>query len=88
MRAKRASSRREQKNRLYPVLLSVFSLVADLLFDCSRVLEYAKIATVLQSITMLSLRIVNRFRFFIPNTGMKIALAKSGNKKATLLPLA
>ena len=25
--------------------------VADLLFDCSRVLEYAKIRTVLQSIT-------------------------------------
>ena len=27
----------------------VFSLVQDLLFDCSRVLEYAKIRTVLQS---------------------------------------
>ena len=34
---------------LTPVLLSVFSLVPDLLFDCSRVLEYAKIRTVLQS---------------------------------------
>ena len=32
-----------------PVSLSVFSLVPDLLFDCSRVLEYAKIRTVLQS---------------------------------------
>ena len=32
------------------VSLSVFSLVPDLLFDCSRVLEYAKIRTVLQSI--------------------------------------
>ena len=31
------------------VSLSVFSLVPDLLFDCSRVLEYAKIRTVLQS---------------------------------------
>ena len=30
---------------------SVFSLVPDLLFDCSRVLEYAKIRTVLQSKT-------------------------------------
>ena len=34
---------------LSPVSLSVFSLVSDLLFDCSRVLEYAKIRTVLQS---------------------------------------
>ena len=36
--------------RLSPVSLSVFSLVPDLLFDCSQVLEYAKIRTVLQSI--------------------------------------
>ena len=35
--------------RLSPVSLSVFSLVPDLLFDCSRVLEYGKIRTVLQS---------------------------------------
>ena len=35
--------------RLSPVSLSVFSLVPDLLFDCSRVLEYAKMRTVLQS---------------------------------------
>ena len=34
---------------LTPVSLSVFSLFPDLLFDCSRVLEYAKIRTVLQS---------------------------------------
>ena len=34
---------------LSPVSLSVFSLVPDLLFDFSRVLEYAKIRTVLQS---------------------------------------
>ena len=33
--------------------LSVFSLVPDLLFDCSRLLEYAKIRTVLQSIAPL-----------------------------------
>ena len=33
-------------------LLSVFSLVPDLLFDCSCVLEYAKLQTVLQSIGM------------------------------------
>ena len=44
-RAKRAS-----------LTLSVFSFVADLLFDCSRVLEYAKIRTVLQS----SLRLLSR----------------------------
>ena len=31
------------------VSLSVFSLIPDLLFDCSRVLEYAKMRTVLQS---------------------------------------
>ena len=37
-----------------PVSLSVFSLIPDLLFDCSRVLEYDKIndkiRTVLQSV--------------------------------------
>ena len=32
-----------------PQSRSVFSLIPDLLFDCSRVLEYAKIRTVLQS---------------------------------------
>ena len=45
--------RKEKKlfffERLSPVSLSVFSLVPDLLFDCSRVLEYAIIRTVLQS---------------------------------------
>ena len=41
--------RPEKKNCLSPVSLSVFSLVPDLLFDCSRLLEYAKIRTVLQS---------------------------------------
>ena len=35
--------------RLSPVSLSVFSLVPDLSFDCSRILEYVKIRTVLQS---------------------------------------
>ena len=40
LRAKRVSPQ---------VSLSVFSLVADLLFGCSSVLEYAKIRTVLQS---------------------------------------
>ena len=44
MRAKRASLTRPS-----PVSLSVFSLVPDILFDCSRVLQYAKIRTVLQS---------------------------------------
>ena len=37
---------------LSPVSLSVFSLIPDLLFDCSGVLEYAKIRTVLQSTYM------------------------------------
>ena len=37
------------------VSLSVFSLVPDLLFDCSRVHEYARIRTVLQSITVVIL---------------------------------
>ena len=37
------------KKSIRAVSLSVFSLVPDLLFDCSRVLEYAKIRTVLQS---------------------------------------
>ena len=42
---------REEKNfqRLSLVSPSVFSLLPDLLFDCLRVLEYAKIRAVLQS---------------------------------------
>ena len=47
-RAKRASLTRPYFQRLSPVSLSVFSLVPDLLFDCSRVLEYAKMRIVLQ----------------------------------------
>ena len=52
LRAKRASGRvrQEIKNVSPQVSLSVLSLVPDLLFDCSHVLEYAKIRTVLQSI--------------------------------------
>ena len=46
-RAKRQS--REKKKTLSPVSLSDFSLAPDLLFDCSRVLQYAKMRTVLQS---------------------------------------
>ena len=38
-----------RRERLSPVSLSVFSLIPDLLFDYSRVLEYPKIQTVLQS---------------------------------------
>ena len=34
---------KEPRLQLSPVSLSVFSLIPDLLFDCSRVLEYAKI---------------------------------------------
>ena len=40
----------KKKKGLSPVSLSVFTLVPDLLFDCSKVLEYAKIRNVLQSI--------------------------------------
>ena len=43
--------RHEKKKRLFPVSLSIFSLVPDLLFDCSRLLKYVKIRTVLQSIS-------------------------------------
>ena len=50
---------------LSPVSLSVFSLVPDLFFDFSRVLEYAKILTVLHSINQpinqLNLKTVNGF---------------------------
>ena len=38
--------------RRSPVSLSVFSLVPDLFFDCSRALENAKIRTILQSSTI------------------------------------
>ena len=51
-RAVRASDARracEARERLSLVSLSVFSLVPDLLIDCSRVLEHAKTRTVLQS---------------------------------------
>ena len=58
--ARRECEAREKKpyfQRLSPVSLSVFSLVPDLLFDCSRVLEYAKIRTVLQSTKSMDLQI-------------------------------
>ena len=48
-RAKRVSSYSPQSRSLFSASFPVFSLVRDLLFDCSRVLEYAKIRTVLQS---------------------------------------
>ena len=47
-RAELASLTRPRKKN--PLSLSVFSLVSDLLFDCSRVLEQAKIRTVSQSL--------------------------------------
>ena len=50
--------------------------VADLLFDCSRVLEYAKIRTVLQSITKLVRRKVLKFSH-------KIVLSKNVKKDLT-----
>ena len=39
---------REPHTPALPVSLSVFSLAPELLFDCSRVLEYAKIRTLFQ----------------------------------------
>ena len=45
------SAKRAREKRLSPVSLSVFNLVPDLSFDCSRVLEYAKVRAVLQSRT-------------------------------------
>ena len=51
----RACEAREKKKRLSPVSLSLFSLFPDLLFDCSSVLEYAEIRTVLQSKTKSTL---------------------------------
>ena len=36
------------------LLTPVFSLVPDLLFDCSRILEYAKMRAVLQSTYFLT----------------------------------
>ena len=47
--ASHACRAREGRESLSPVLLSIFSLAPDLLLDCSKVLEYAKIQTVLQS---------------------------------------
>ena len=46
-----ARERKAREKRLSPVSLSVFNLVPDLSFDCSRVLQYAKIRSVLQSRT-------------------------------------
>ena len=62
LRAKRASLTVGRVRHLSSVSLSVFSLVPDLLFDYSRVLEYAKIRTVLQSSTDLK---VGRFFYCI-----------------------
>ena len=49
VRVLRARSARASFSVSPQVSLSVFSLAPDLLFDCSRVHEYAKIRTVLQS---------------------------------------
>ena len=49
LRARSARASLTRPQRLSPVSLSVFSLVSDLLFDCSRLLEHAKIRTVLHS---------------------------------------
>ena len=54
-KAWRKSLTRVKRASLTP--LSVFSLVPELLFDCSRVLEYEKIRTVLQSTPLSELRV-------------------------------
>ena len=59
----RAQSARVSFSVAPQVSLSVFSLVPDLLFDCSRVHEYAKIRTVLQSRESLFFRTVRRQLF-------------------------
>ena len=51
----RSAQASHSRNVSPQVSLSVFNLVPDLLFDFSRVLEYAKIRIVLQSICLLSL---------------------------------
>ena len=50
--------------RLSPVSLSVFSLVRALLFDCLRVLEDAKIRTVLQSISPFACQPASKLSYF------------------------
>ena len=52
---RKSFTRAKRVRRLSPVSLFVFTLVPDLLFDCSRVLEYAKIRTVLQSSVYITL---------------------------------
>ena len=52
--------------RLSTVSLSVFSLAPDLLFDCSSVVEYAKIRTVLVIIIIIASsndRLMSAFEF-------------------------
>ena len=55
--------------RLSTVSLSVFSLAPDLLFDCSSVVEYAKIRTVLVIIIIIIIiassndRLMSAFEF-------------------------
>ena len=69
MRANRASLTRRracearEKKSLSAVSLSVFSLVPHLLFDCSRVLEYAKMRTVLQSTVLYSFYFMNFYHW-------------------------
>ena len=66
--ARRACEAREKRIFSFspPVSLTVYSLVPDLLFDCSRVLKYAKIRTVLQS-TVVFVVFVGTFIFcFVP----------------------
>ena len=61
------STRGERKSvsqRLSPLSLSVFSLVPDLLFDCSRVLEYAKNTdcSTVQTVCVLFFQAVNSLK--------------------------
>ena len=58
------SARREKKKRLSTVSFTAFSLVPDFLFDCSRVLEYAKIRT--ENLTKRS-SLLRPFHHFLVN---------------------
>ena len=53
LRARSSRASHARRACEFPVSLSVFSLVPDLLSDCSRVLEHATVRTVLQTTTKL-----------------------------------
>ena len=81
-RPKRASLTGERKKTVFlaslPSLALCFNLVRDLLFDCLRVLEYAKIRTVLQSSVWVAL-LIRCVAFPHPTLPLyKLKIAKNG----------